>query len=465
MDFDFFNSNKQIPYPFKDRLTVERGAAIDADISNLFVSATARLSDLDEERLSLLNMHVLSSTTFPTIQSAVTTLKWIESGTTISLDDSDADTTFMWSAYGDWAVFNWVKGVEIAIQFVIPIAVITTNGGNEEFVIGYDAGYTPQTAIAYEFQQSRVLAGPNRVRRVYVKQEDSLTLVAENGEDILIQPGFNMQLEAQDPEATTGRQLTRIAINAVPGAGRGRYLLCPGRQYLYTINGVGPDDDGRSALAPEECYWLELPLRSGPTPIPESHGLTEQAAVRPHTLQLHNSCGPCCSCEDYIKAYDNLRNIWNRARAQAELYQTLRSTYSTLLADYLLKFNDQTLSIEKYDDITIRVVSTYVHTEADEELKFEFEFDLPDGVALAYIPQSGVFASSITGAFLKDPTDPNGAFGNPYVEITDETFVENVRSHWSGLWQLVGIEEEDEVELAVVITDGETASASKSITW
>ncbi|HSN72799.1 MAG TPA: hypothetical protein VLT59_14885, partial [Steroidobacteraceae bacterium] len=189
MDFDFFNSNKQIPYPFKDRLTVERGAAIDADISNLFVSATARLSALDEDRLSLLNMHVLSSTTFPTIQSAVATLKWIEAGTTISLDDSDADTTFSWNVYGDWAVFSWVKGVELAIQFVIPTAVITTNGGNEEFVIGYDAGYTPQTAVAYEFQQSRVLAGPNRIRRVYVKQEDALTLVAENGEDILIQPG------------------------------------------------------------------------------------------------------------------------------------------------------------------------------------------------------------------------------------------------------------------------------------
>ncbi|HSN69960.1 MAG TPA: hypothetical protein VLT59_00560, partial [Steroidobacteraceae bacterium] len=167
----------------------------------------------------------------------------------------------------------------------------------------------------------------------------------------------------------------------------------------------------------------------------------------------------------YIKAYDNLRNIWNRARAQATLYQQLRGVYSDLLADYLLKFSDQTLFIEKYDETTLRVVSTYVHPAADDTLKFEFEFDLPDGVTLAYIAQSGVFASSITGAFLKDPTDPNGSLGNPYVEITDYTFAENVRSYWSGLWRLVAIEEDDEVELAVVITDGATISASKSITW
>ena len=43
MEFDFFNSNIQIPYPFKDRATVERGAAADADISRLFASATVRL--------------------------------------------------------------------------------------------------------------------------------------------------------------------------------------------------------------------------------------------------------------------------------------------------------------------------------------------------------------------------------------------------------------------------------------
>lgn len=462
MDFDFFNSNKQIPYPFRDRLTVERGAAADADISNLFVSATARLSTLDDDRLALLNLHVLSTVAFPAVQSAVATLKWVEDGTTISLDDSDSDTTFTWNEYGEWAVFSWTKGVEIAIQFVIPITVITANGGNEEFVVGYDAGYTPQTTELYELQQSRVLAGPNRVRRVFIKQGDDLQLVAENGEDVLIQPGFNMQLEAQAPDTTAGRQLTRIAIDAVPGAGRGRYLLCPGRQYLYTINGVGPDSQGRANLTPEECYWVELPLRRPPTPIEPEHGLVEEGSVRPHTMQLHNSCGPCCSCEDYIKTYDNLRLLWNKARAQAAMYQQLRSGYSALLAEYLLLFNTQALVISKYDDETIRVVSTYVHTEQDNLVNFEFEFTLPLGVSLSYIANSGVFASSITGAFLKDPDDPNGT---PIVEVDGYTFEENVRSFWAGLWRLNGIDTGDEVEVSVVITDGDTQSASQSITW
>jgi len=317
----------------------------------------------------------------------------------------------------------------------------------------------------YELQQSRVLAGPNRIRRVFIKQGDDLQLVAENGEDLLIQPGFNMQLEAQDPDTSEGRQLTRISIDAVPGAGRGKYLLCPGRQYLYTINGVGPDQQGRAKISPEECYWVELPLRRPPTPIPEEHGLTEEGVVLPHTLQLHNACGPCCSCEDYIKTYDNLRRLWNQARAQSLIYQQLRAGYSSLLSAYLLKFNDQTLVIAKYDDQTIRVVSTYVHGEQDDYLKFEFEFTLPIGVTLGYVSNSGVYASSISGALLKDPTDPNGTSGNPYVEITDYTFEENVRSYWAGLWRLNGIETDDEVEVSVVITDGDTQSASQSITW
>lgn len=462
MEFDFFNSNLQIPYPFLNRDTVARGAAASADISGLFVSLTARLADRDADRLGLLSMHVLSSTTFPTIQSAVAVLKWVDDGTTIDLDDSDSDTTFAWNAYGDWAVFSWTKEETISIQFAIPITAITTNGGNEEFVVGYDGGYTPQTADIYEFQQSRVLGGPGRVRRVYVKQGSNLTLVAENGSDVLIQPGFNMDIAPADSE-TAGRQLTRVAIDAIPGAGRGRYLLCPGRQYLYTINGVGADTHGGAALAPEECYWVELPVESGPTPITEEHGLTEEATLLPNSLRLHNSCLPCCSCDDYIAAYDNMRTIWNRAKAVSLLYQQLRTGYNQLLAQYEVALGTaDTLTLAQYDEETIRVIAAYNHTAEDTELSFEFDFDLPTGVTLSYIGNAGVFLSSSTGG--PQLLDPNTGTENstPLVEVTGN-FYPDVRSYWTGLWKLVDITAGQTVTVSVEINDGETQARARDL--
>jgi hypothetical protein len=378
---------------------------------------------------------------------------------TIDLDDSDAGTTFVWNAYGEWAVFSWTTD-DISIQFVIPVDAITTNGGDEEFVVGYDAGYTPQTTDEYELQQSRVLGGPGRVRRVYVKQGSTLTLVAENGDDVLIQPGFNMQVEPGETE-TAGRQLTRVALDAVPGAGRGKYLLCPGRNYLYTINGVGPNTQGGANISPEECYWVELPTRRPPTPIVEEHGLTEEAELLPNSLRLHNSCLPCCSCEDYVLAYEHLRAIWNRARAVALLYQQLRTGYYELMAQYeIIMSGAAVLTLDKYDDETLRVIASYPHSTDDSELTFEFTFTLPEGLVLSYYDKSGVFLSpSIGGPFFLDPDNPDSS---PEVTVEGE-FTAGTRSYWVGLWNIPGISEGDTVEVELLATGGESISSTQEI--
>lgn len=463
MDFAFLSSNLQIAYPFVETATVSRGVAGSGSINGLFASMTARLLGLTEDRLGLVNLRVRSSTAFPSIQSATATLRWIDSGSLISLNSADAGTTFSWHTYGTWIVFSWVTA-SMAIQFVVPASALTSDGSNEEFVVGYDGAYVPQTAETYEFDQSRVVDGPSRVNRVYVKQADQLHLVAEAGEDVIVKAGFNAQMSAGESTVVNGRRLTPIVIDAVPGAGQGQYLLCPGRKYLYTLNGVGPNKHGGAFLQPEQCYWGELPTTT-PQPLPPEHGFTQSAQLLPNRLKLHNSCKPCCSCEDYVLAYNHARQVWDRAKDVAQRYQVLRDGYYQLLTSYDYAIGTtQLLTLVKFDASTIRVIVAYKHKAPDTHIKITLAFTLPGGVTLDYLENTGVFLSPETGLRIINPTDPDGT---PIIELTLSVgeFQTNTTSIWAGLWSLTGIASSNVVSVEATVEDSVTENETRSITW
>ena len=311
---------------------------------------------------------------------------------------------------------------------------------------------------------SLVKQGPSKLRRVFIKRGSALEQVTGPGEELSIGTGFNMELTPQDNVLVGGRQLKPIAIDAVPGAGAGQYLRCIRNAYLITLTGVPAGDNGNTKLFPEECYWLERPLTSGPTIVePVEHGITYSGELASNALQLHNSCGPCCSCDDYIATYAHMREIWDRARTVSSGYYDLRLRYYALIAAYNEAVGALAglLSITQYLDDYMVVQLRLINDSAvviPAGVTLSLSFVLSAGT-YAYSPGSGVVSGPGVSQQL-DPTDPNG---DPEL-IFDFALQARTSTLWTGMWKLTGMVAADTVTATVVVSNGIDDSAAVTLT-
>lgn len=341
MDFDFLPSNLQIAYPFQDNVIVER-YGVDTYVAPAVAAAQIRTVDQRDDELLMEWAYLETTDDFATLDEANIKLKWKLTGDLIELNLSAGTCTAVVQAYGSWVVVEWWGPEELSgtltavIKMVFPTTAIEDTGPYKVIEVTEKSDELP-------FHSSLIKQGPNEVRRAYWKRGDTLELVADRGEELIIRPGFNMSIE-QVAETTTGFQAqqftivegrpeTRVAINAVPGAGLGQYLLCPGSLYLLKLSGVGPNEQGDVQLRPIDCYWLERELEAVAAADGE-HGIVANSTLKPNEVRIKNGCGPCCSCEAYIDTYTHLRDIWDRAAvASGEIY-TLRDQVQALATTY-----------------------------------------------------------------------------------------------------------------------------------
>lgn len=451
MDFDFLSSNLQIAYPFRDIITVTRPSG-DAEINGLVAAIRVYTYDQRSADLYLDEIDLRSSDSFATLDTAKLELRWSD-GTQLELiDGSNAVARVV--TYGSWIVVRWRHTSEdFVFHIVFPAAVV--EGGTLRF---WKADNNIRILAAL------VKQGPGKVRRVYVKRGTTLTQVAGPGEELSVQPGFNMQLEAGATSTDDGaRKLTRVAVDAVPGAGLGRYLICQSAAFLRTLSGVGPDDNGNLKLGPEECYWLEIPLASGPTPVPEpQHNITKVATLEPNQVQLRNACGACCSCEDYIKTYENLRRHWDDARAVAAQIDALRNSYVAVSAALVAKQpSDNVLVIRQRDeDLLLVQISAWNNSGAPitDDIEITTDVTLPDGVTFE-VSQSLLFGPY--GAESVTPTQTDSELSTTIGDGLESLQV----YYWILLLRLTGIANDDEVEVSATITGGMEKSGAKTLTW
>jgi len=479
MDFDFLSSNLQLAYPFHEKYTVD-WAGISVPITDLYAGAVIRENSRTAERLGLVSLLVRadgtlapggSSSSSPSSSSSSGTpylnarlvLRWEESEDEIVLDQNDVDVEFQWIYYGAWGVASWYRQLDVFARFIVPLSAITDDGGgNEMIVTGYDGALIAQSADNYLLQQGVVAGGPGKLQRVFWKQGDQVQLVADRGEELVLQAGFNMQLgeaeeaddtvyEAEEFTLSEGRPLTQLAIDAVPGAGMGKYLLCPGSQYLLTLNGAGPNAQGDVKLKPVDCYWLERPL-AGPIigKVPE-HGISGTAEMQPNAVGVRNACLPCCSCADYISTYLHMKEIWDRGKAVSERIYGLRGQVIALSTEYDLLMSDGadpiTLTIREPTDLLIQLA--HLNTTPNEvtaEMIWTISIDGPGGMTESFTAASGI-AKAGAAIELVDPSVVSG----DYVVATTLDVPPNTWIFWSGLWTLGGV-------------DGETVTVSLSVT-
>jgi len=391
MDFDFLSANLQIAYPFRDIIAVMRPSGVE-DIQPLVAAIRVYTADRRAAELILDEIELQTSDGFTTFDVAKLELRWSDDDVPIVLEDGLGVTAKI-AVYGSWVVVRWRHNTEdFVFHLVFPLAAAETDSSSSPS----DSSDGPY--LTYRFWKdtddikilsSLVKQGPGKVQRIYLKRGSTLTQLAGPGQELTIRPGFNMEIEdgAADT-ADAGRKLTRVAIDAVPGAGLGRYLICKGNEYLLTLNGAGPDDNGSLKLAPEECYWLDIPVATGPTSVSEpQHNIGKVATLEPNQVRLRNACGPCCSCDDYVAAYNNLRKIWDAAKAIP--IDDLRDRYTALVQLLAIKQpSDDILFIAQSGNSKLIVqVSVWNNTKVPvvDDVVITLTFTLPDGVEFTVI--------------------------------------------------------------------------------
>jgi len=458
MDFDFLSSNLQIAYPFLWDVTVARPSG---NVSLVDLMAALRLytSDSREAELYIDEIDLRSNDNFVTLSTAMVELRWSD-GITMTLEDGVTATAQV-VKYGLWVVVTWRRTetgqLPTVLQIVFPLAAVAA-GSPETYRFW-------KLSEDVEVLSALVKQGPEKVCRVFVKRGSELVQVTGPGEQVVVQPGFNMQVVAGDLVLSGGRRLTTVAVDAVPGAGKGRYLRCLGNAYLLTLTGVPPDSIGNAKLNPQECYWLERALSQAPTPLAAtSHGFTQAGALLANELQLHNACGPCCSCADYVAAYERLRTIWDRAKVTSAKFYELRTKYNELIAQYeaiTAQLHDL-LTLTQYRDDSIVVLIALTNDTAVpivDDVVVDITITTPDGVTYSYYDGSGFMKSSRESG-SQDPSDPDGS---PSLTFDSGISVGGTL-YWTGIWRLLAVAAADEITVTLLVSGGMTNAASELLT-
>lgn len=412
MDFDFYSNNLFIAHPFCTPSPIIVIGVDTVDLSTVFADAVIYTSDFTEERLRVTSLALTFN--WPNPPTAGTTaLRFGSTGTVLTLDPANADTTFRAYIYGAWVIVEWVRK-ETSSGFTVRDTVVRYLLSRDSLE-SYAAINIDLSAQAAYLESSIVKQGPKRIRRAFWKVGNNYYQLSS---PLRIQCGFNMAIQKKEaadnegfradivPDITHPR--TTILFNAVPGAGKGKYLKCADYGLLRTINHVPPDDRGNLILAPKDCYWLERPLQAAPTV--GGIQVDKTGVPYPNRLQLHNACVECCACEDYENVYRHLRELWEEAQTVSARIYNLLEEYNALRAQ-LSDVPPLKMTLRAASNFSVGISVMFVNTTASSVIsncRLELRFHLnPSELNGQYSHGSGIMTAP--GA-LETPVDLEGSW-------------------------------------------------------
>jgi hypothetical protein len=198
-----------------------------------------------------------------------------------------------------------------------------------------------------------------------------------------------------------GRAGKRFSINAIPGAGLGRWPGCDDEVLtINRINSTAPGDRGDFLFSTERskppCYWFERPS----TLISAWPRVTD---VTPATLQLHNNCVPCCSCDDFVEVKKGIDSVYGRWLTLGRSAERIRNTYAVNRTRWLAQKDcresqPQRLTLVTACEGLVGIGYSFCHMarECEGPLEVTFTFETFTGSSESIIPATYDF--SLVGA-------------------------------------------------------------------
>lgn len=293
-EFEWLTSNTKVAYPFVERVDTPTGSSGDP-FSDLVVDAylTYKTDELQDVRLHSLGEPLLGGT--------AAEFRFADN----SVAFSSAGADFKYSTMGLWTLLEWTtdEGAARVLLETSKIADFTWPvAPTDAYLVGH-ALQPIQTFVNTLTAEGQIYDG-------------TVELVA----------GYNIGITERTPivAEASARRSTEVQISAVAGEGLGTYPDCDfDTPPIFTINGIGPDDQGNFKLDPRDCYRGEIPITNPLTGPPWR--------FMKNAWKLFNDCSPCCECEDYIYVYnDLLRRVYDRAKVVSDRFYRVRDDYKAL---------------------------------------------------------------------------------------------------------------------------------------
>lgn len=357
-DFEWLTSNTRIAYPFVERVALPT-AGDGTLFSDLVVDAFLSYPVAEQQDIFLYSL------TDPAGATPEVEFRYRDGSTAFA----GTAATVRKAIIGSWTFLQWTKANSVA-RILLSTADISKFAWPVFPTDAYIVSHTIQP-----IQTSVMTIGTD----VY-QFNGFLEMVS----------GYNVNL-TYDPEyvsaVSSARSKKRVTIEAVAGGGLGQYPICTHENPpIFTINGVGPDEQGNFRLAPQGCYRGEVPV---------IHGMTPPWTLIPHTYKLHNHCSPCCDCADYVYIYDVVfRNVYNRGlKASAALYAArdkYQNFYDQVMAQKACREQPRVdLRLTARQGWTIAVQAIISNNQGCAADAVSLNIDFTAGPTAVFVPDSG----------------------------------------------------------------------------
>lgn len=235
-------------------------------------------------------------------------------------DSRDADvfkTTPWGDNSGDFAVVaEWVNTETGAILR----AVIYTAWISAEDARDWPVYFEPDNGVIDPRTLERLPPYVSQLAIINDLTDESEDDNIDSGENVVLDGGYNSTVaHLTEAESTVdgGAYVRVIQIDLEPGTGLGRFP-CDPEVVIKQINGVSPNELGNIIVDASGCWRAERPLENV-----DDH----EADVVLATLQLLNSCGPCCDCASFVKVYKAIKNLDKRYRDFGIRAEAIRDQY------------------------------------------------------------------------------------------------------------------------------------------
>lgn len=142
---------------------------------------------------------------------------------------------------------------------------------------------------------------------------------------VQFKPGYNMELHTEQVVSDRGERVGRLEINAVPGAGLGKFPGCDANIGITALGNAFPNGYGDLLLGGDDCLTVR----------PELEFSATAAQVKPGRFLLEDLCTAPCECDDFKDVVEYATAVWNRYKVIAQRANAIRDSYHALRTELL----------------------------------------------------------------------------------------------------------------------------------